>query len=196
MRVLITGATTPIGAALIERLLADPAVEHVLAVSRQPPPPPSARLTSIGLDLTRPRLVHDLVHGVARELAVDVVVHGALHRSAHDGGARVHAANVETTRQLLLACEAHPTRGKGFRLDFESWIDLDLETTDGYPRQTQGVSPHVGLYFMGLQLMHTRKSGLIFGVGEDADPRGGDDPQLLGWLADRTLAGGRRFRGH
>jgi len=55
----------------------------------------------------------------------------------------------------------------GFRLDF-SWIDLDLETVDGYPAQTQGVSRHPGLYFMGLQLMHTRKSGLIFGVGEDA----------------------------
>ena len=56
----------------------------------------------------------------------------------------------------------------GFRLDY-SWIDLDLGLTEhGYPTQTQGVSQHPGLYFMGLQLMHTRKSGLIFGVGEDA----------------------------
>jgi putative flavoprotein involved in K+ transport len=56
----------------------------------------------------------------------------------------------------------------GFRLDF-SWIRLDLNQTDGYPEQTQGVSRYPGLYFMGLQLMHTRKSGLIFGVGEDAE---------------------------
>jgi putative flavoprotein involved in K+ transport len=55
----------------------------------------------------------------------------------------------------------------GFRLDF-SWIDLDLNPRDGYPEQVQGVSRYPGLYFMGLQLMHTRKSGLIFGVGEDA----------------------------
>jgi len=55
----------------------------------------------------------------------------------------------------------------GFRLDF-NWIELDLHLRDGYPEQTQGVSRHPGLYFMGLQLMHTRKSGLIFGVGEDA----------------------------
>ena len=55
----------------------------------------------------------------------------------------------------------------GFRLDF-NWIELDLNLRDGYPEQTQGVSRHPGLYFMGLQLMHTRKSGLIFGVGEDA----------------------------
>jgi putative flavoprotein involved in K+ transport len=57
----------------------------------------------------------------------------------------------------------------GFRLDFESWIDLPLNTRDGYPEQQWGVSPHQGLYFMGLQLMHTRKSGIIFGVGEDAE---------------------------
>lgn len=57
----------------------------------------------------------------------------------------------------------------GFRLDFESWIDLPLNTVDGYPQQEWGVSPHPGLYFMGLQLMHTRKSGVIFGVGEDAE---------------------------
>jgi putative flavoprotein involved in K+ transport len=55
----------------------------------------------------------------------------------------------------------------GYRLDF-GWIKLDLEQRDGYPSQTRGVSRHRGLYFMGLQLMHTRKSGLIFGVGEDA----------------------------
>jgi len=55
----------------------------------------------------------------------------------------------------------------GFRLDFR-WIELDLNLRDGYPEQTQGVSRYPGLYFMGLQLMHTRKSGLIFGVGEDA----------------------------
>jgi putative flavoprotein involved in K+ transport len=57
----------------------------------------------------------------------------------------------------------------GFRLDFESWIDLPLNTRDGYPEQTWGVSPHPGLYFMGLQLMHKRKSGVIFGAGEDAE---------------------------
>jgi putative flavoprotein involved in K+ transport len=57
----------------------------------------------------------------------------------------------------------------GFRLDY-GWIDLDLNlTAQGYPAQIQGVSNHPGLYFMGLQLMHTRKSGLIFGVGEDAE---------------------------
>ena len=82
----------------------------------------------------------------------------------------------------------------GFRLDY-SWIDLDLNlTAEGYPEQTQGVSIHPGLDFMGLQLMHTRKSDWILGVGEDASssPRpganGADDPAL-----DVTLAVRRHY---
>lgn len=109
MRVLVTGATAPLGAELVRELLVDPEVEHVLTVSLDQPPPKSERLTCLAMDLTRGRAVHDLVHGPARELGIDVVVHGALHRSARDHGPRVHAANVETTRQLLLACEGHPT---------------------------------------------------------------------------------------
>jgi putative flavoprotein involved in K+ transport len=68
----------------------------------------------------------------------------------------------------------------GFKLDFESWIDLPLNARDGYPEQTRGVSTHPGLYFMGLQLMHSRKSGLIFGVGEDAQHVTGVIAQQLG----------------
>jgi putative flavoprotein involved in K+ transport len=78
--------------------------------------------------------------------------------------------NVDTaTTEIDLAAE-HITNviwSTGFSLDF-NWIELDLNLRDGYPEQTQGVSRHPGLYFMGLQLMHTRKSGLIFGVAEDA----------------------------
>lgn len=55
----------------------------------------------------------------------------------------------------------------GYSLDF-SWIDADLFDEDGYPMQTQGVSLCPGLYFVGLHWMHKRKSGVIFGVGEDA----------------------------
>jgi putative flavoprotein involved in K+ transport len=55
----------------------------------------------------------------------------------------------------------------GYKLDF-SWIDLELFDADGYPIQKQGVSPCPGLYFVGLHWMYKRKSGVIFGVGEDA----------------------------
>jgi cation diffusion facilitator CzcD-associated flavoprotein CzcO len=70
--------------------------------------------------------------------------------------------------------------GTGFRLDF-GWIEADLNLSPQlYPEQTWGVSPHEGLYFMGLQLMHTRKSGLIFGVGEDAEHISGVIARQLG----------------
>jgi putative flavoprotein involved in K+ transport len=55
----------------------------------------------------------------------------------------------------------------GYELDFR-WIELPLFDDTGYPRQRQGVTAAPGLYFMGLPWMHTRISGLIFGVGRDA----------------------------
>jgi putative flavoprotein involved in K+ transport len=39
---------------------------------------------------------------------------------------------------------------------------------DGFPIQQRGVTQAPGLYFLGLHCMHTLKSGLLFGVGEDA----------------------------
>lgn len=38
----------------------------------------------------------------------------------------------------------------------------------GYPVQKRGVSPRPGLFFVGLHWLHTAKSGLLLGVGEDA----------------------------
>jgi len=113
MRVLVTGATTPLGLRLVEALLDTPAVERVLAVAAEDDPRNLPigipALTYRAVDLTRPRSVHDLLFGPARELGIDAVVHNALHRSARHDGRRVHALNVEATRQLLLECERHPT---------------------------------------------------------------------------------------
>jgi putative flavoprotein involved in K+ transport len=80
----------------------------------------------------------------------------------------------------------------GFRLDY-SWIDLDLKLTpERYPEQQWGVSPHAGLYFMGLQLMNTRKSGLIFGVGEDAEHISAVIAEQLGAAQSAAMDGLRR----
>lgn len=112
MKVLVTGATAPSGAALVEALLAAPDVELVLAVRREEePPPPRAdpRLVHHAADLSRPRVLHDLVWGEARARGIDAVVHGMHHRCTRDRGARVHAQNVCATRELVLACGDHPT---------------------------------------------------------------------------------------
>ena len=55
----------------------------------------------------------------------------------------------------------------GFSWDF-SWIDFPVRDEMGYPATERGATSVPGLYFMGLHWMVTRKSGLLYGVGEDA----------------------------
>ena len=64
----------------------------------------------------------------------------------------------------------------GWHLDY-SWIDAPIGGERGYPTQHRGVTDVPGLYVIGLQLMWKRKSGLIFGVDEDA-----------GYIADHIAA--------
>jgi putative flavoprotein involved in K+ transport len=55
----------------------------------------------------------------------------------------------------------------GYNFDF-SWTGAPLDPW-GYPVQQQGVTALDGLYFVGLHWLHRMKSGLLYGVGEDAD---------------------------
>ena len=55
----------------------------------------------------------------------------------------------------------------GFSFDF-SWIDFPVCDALGYPVTERGATSVPGLYFMGLNWMATRKSGLLYGVGDDA----------------------------
>lgn len=55
----------------------------------------------------------------------------------------------------------------GWQSDY-GWIDFPILDQRGYPKQVRGVSDHPGLYFCGLHWMHSLKSGLFFGVGDDA----------------------------
>lgn len=111
MRVLVTGASTPLGLALIEELVAAPDVEVVLAVGREAtlPRPTASKLLYLQRDLGRPRVMHDLLWGDAHHLAIDTVVHGMHHRQPGDRGRRVHAQNVGATRELVLGCRDHPS---------------------------------------------------------------------------------------
>jgi putative flavoprotein involved in K+ transport len=56
----------------------------------------------------------------------------------------------------------------GYDLDY-GWVGLPVFDEYGYPIQRQGVTSYPGLYFVGLHWMHTRGSGLIWGVGRDAE---------------------------
>ena len=55
----------------------------------------------------------------------------------------------------------------GYRWDY-SWIDFPVFDDAGYPVQNRGVTEQPGLYFVGLHWLHTRGSGLLLGVGDDA----------------------------
>lgn len=55
----------------------------------------------------------------------------------------------------------------GYDFDF-SWVQFPNFDEFGYPVQERGVTSQSGLYFVGLHWLHTIKSGLFLGVGDDA----------------------------
>ena len=57
---------------------------------------------------------------------------------------------------------------QGYNFDF-SMVKLPVTDGDGYPIQQRGVTEHPGLYFVGMPWLSKYKSGLIVGVGEDAE---------------------------
>jgi putative flavoprotein involved in K+ transport len=58
--------------------------------------------------------------------------------------------------------------GTGYRLD-HSWIDLPVMDSGGRPQHRRGVTDVPGLYFLGLSWQHTRGSGLLGWVKDDAE---------------------------
>lgn len=132
MKAMITGANAPLGRAVIDALLARDDVQLVLAIGAtgQEPPAPDPRLIYRVVDLTRPRPVHDLVWGEARELGIDHVLHGIHHRRATDHGRTVHRQNVESTRELLRACLDHPTIRRFVYRSFAEVYRFDSRTSN------------------------------------------------------------------
>ncbi len=56
----------------------------------------------------------------------------------------------------------------GYDYDYD-WLKAPVLDAQGRPLQQRGVTPVPGLYFLGLHWMHTFKSGLLSGVGRDAE---------------------------
>lgn len=55
----------------------------------------------------------------------------------------------------------------GYRPDL-GWVGLPILDGERYPIQRRGVTSVPGLYILGLDWLHTAKSGLFAGVGDDA----------------------------
>ena len=56
----------------------------------------------------------------------------------------------------------------GYTYDF-SWVRFPVLDDAGYPVTDRGLTTVPGLYFLGLNWMHKRKSGILYGVEEDAE---------------------------
>ncbi len=147
--VLVTGATTPLGQRTVAALVDDPRVDRVVAVGiesrAQVFPTREPKLDYHQVDLTRTRQLRRFVFGAVKDAEVDVVLHGALHRSALDTGRKVHALNVRCTRDMLAMAERHPTIR---RFVFRSHVDVyrlrgDLPdmVREDHPIQLDGRAP-------------------------------------------------------
>ena len=55
----------------------------------------------------------------------------------------------------------------GYGFDY-SWVHLPVFDDYGFPVQQRGVTRFPGLYFLGMNFLYSRKSGILLGVGEDA----------------------------
>jgi putative flavoprotein involved in K+ transport len=55
----------------------------------------------------------------------------------------------------------------GFRFDY-SIVHLPVVDEAGFPVQNRGATQYPGLYFVGMPWLYKFKSGLLMGVGEDA----------------------------
>lgn len=72
----------------------------------------------------------------------------------------------------------------GYTYDF-GLVKVPVVDEFGYPLQRRGVTDFPGLYFLGLPWLHTRKSGLLLGVGQDA-------AFIASQIAARNVHGGSR----
>lgn len=128
--VLVTGATTPLGRALVSSLIDDRSVSAVLAVAAEDAWPfeTDPRLHYVQVDLTRDRGIRNLLFGPARDLSVRTVVHSALRRDVRARGQAAHALNVGSSRQMLHLAERHPTIRRFVFRSYDDVYAIDEET--------------------------------------------------------------------
>jgi len=78
--------------------------------------------------------------------------------------------DVEVVTELDLAASGINTIiwAQGYAFDY-SMVKAPVTDADGFPVQQRGVTEHPGLYFVGMPWLYKFKSGLLLGVGEDAE---------------------------
>jgi len=91
------------------------------------------------------------------------------HEDDPDDTPDPEAACVSHLRQLNLRDTGISTViwSTGFTGDL-SWIHLPITDSEGMPNHQRGVSSVEGLYFIGFPWLSKRKSGIVYGIEEDA----------------------------
>jgi putative flavoprotein involved in K+ transport len=86
-----------------------------------------------------------------------------------DGQPAMAPKPIEGARSLDLRAESVGTMiwATGYEYAYD-WLHLPVLDDGGAPIQRRGIAPERGLYFIGLHWMHTLRSGLLMGVGADA----------------------------
>ena len=106
--VLITSAHTPVGRAIVAELAHEPAVGRLLCVHERGgvPPPSSARVQHVAVDLTHQREVRALLSSDLGR-SVDTIVHLQVPSAAepNQGARSAPPASVTVAQQLLLIAE-------------------------------------------------------------------------------------------
>src|SRR5262249_12294972 len=90
-----------------------------------------------------------------------------LPEATRDQGPALPTLSPITTLNLRDANITSVIWGTGYSFDFD-WVKLPVLDARGAPIQQRGVTSVPGAFFLGLHWMHTFKSGVLFGVGEDA----------------------------
>ncbi len=56
---------------------------------------------------------------------------------------------------------------RGYTFDFR-WVKFPVLDEFGFPVTNRGVTAYRGLYFLGMPWLNSRRSGILWGVGDDA----------------------------
>jgi putative flavoprotein involved in K+ transport len=96
----------------------------------------------------------------ARAAGLDLPQHIPVEQEPHEP---------RSSTELVIDAEGITTIlwANGFRPAF-GWIDIPVFDEFGFPRARRGVTDVPGLTFVGLPWLHTRRSPLLLGVGDDA----------------------------
>ncbi|MBA46453.1 MAG: hypothetical protein CL893_00015 [Dehalococcoidia bacterium] len=81
---------------------------------------------------------------------------------------RIKSKDLKSVKKLELNKDDNIIWATGFRYNYD-WINLDVTDNNNHPLQNRGETNFRGLYFMGLQWMHSSKSAQFIGVAEDAE---------------------------